>query len=87
MNPFDILSGLGPPIEWALTHLAHWLGHFSLIEGSAFGFAIVVVTLALRMALFPVFGWLVRTQRRIQAEQRLVAPQLAELRKKYKKEP
>ena len=87
MNPFDILSGLGPPIEWALTHLTHWFGGVSLIHGSAFGFAIVVVTLCLRMGLFPVFGWQVRTQRRIQAEQRLVAPQLAELRKKYKKEP
>jgi YidC/Oxa1 family membrane protein insertase len=87
VNPFDILSALGPPIEWALTHLAHFFGGISLIHGSAFGFAIVVVTLCLRMGLFPVFGWQVRTQRRIQAEQRLVAPQLAELRKKYKKEP
>lgn len=87
MNPFDILSGLGPPIEWALTHVTHFFAGISLIQGSAFGFAIVVVTLCLRMALFPVFGWQVRTSRRIQAEQRLVAPQLAELRKKYKKEP
>jgi YidC/Oxa1 family membrane protein insertase len=87
VNPFDLLSALGPPIEWALTHLTHWFAQFSLIQGSAFGFAIVTVTLCLRMALFPVFGWQVRTSRRIQAEQRLVAPELAELRKKYKKEP
>ncbi|TMD92514.1 MAG: YidC/Oxa1 family membrane protein insertase [Chloroflexi bacterium] len=87
MNPFDILSALGPPIEWALTHLTRWFLHVGPISGSAFGFAIVVVTLCLRMALFPVFGWQVRTSRRLQAEQRLVAPELAELRKKYKKEP
>jgi YidC/Oxa1 family membrane protein insertase len=87
VNPFDILSALGPPIEWALTRLTHFFAHIGLIQGSAFGFAIVVVTLCLRMGLFPVFGWQVRTSRRLQAEQRLVAPELAELRKKYKKEP
>ncbi len=47
----------------------------------------MVLTLAIRAVLFPVFGWQLRTSRRIQAEQRLVAPQLQELRKKYKKEP
>jgi YidC/Oxa1 family membrane protein insertase len=87
VNPFDLLSALGPPIEWALTHLTRWFLHAGPISGSAFGLAIVVVTLCLRMALFPVFGWQVRTSRRLQAEQRLVAPELAELRKKYKKEP
>jgi YidC/Oxa1 family membrane protein insertase len=87
VNPFNILSALGPPIEWALTHLTRWFLEVGPISGSAFGFSIVVVTLCLRMALFPVFGWQVRTSRRLQAEQRLVAPELAELRKKYKKEP
>ena len=47
----------------------------------------MVLTIAIRAVLFPVFGWQLRTSRRIQAEQRLVAPQLQELRKKYKKEP
>ena len=87
MNPVDILTALGPPIEWALIHLSHWFGGFGPIRGSAFGFAVVVVTLALRTALFPVFGWQVRTSRRIQAEQRLLAPQLNELRRKHRKEP
>lgn len=87
MNPLNALSFLGPPIEWGLTHLTHAFQHISLIQGSAFGFAVVVVTLVLRMALFPVFGWQMRNMRRIQAEQRMVAPQLQELRKKYKKEP
>lgn len=87
MNPFNVLTFLGPPIEWALIHLSQWFGNFALIRGSAFGFAVVVVTLVLRTALFPVFGWQVRTSRRIQAEQRLLAPQLNELRRKYRKEP
>jgi YidC/Oxa1 family membrane protein insertase len=87
VNPFDILTALGPPIEWTLTHLTRWFGGFGLISGSAFGFAVVAVTLMLRTALFPLFGWQVRNSRRIQAEQRLVAPQLTELRKRYRKEP
>ncbi len=47
----------------------------------------MVTTLIIRGALFPIFGWQLRTSRRIQSEQRLIAPQLAELRKKYKREP
>ena len=86
MNPFNIFTALGPPIEWALTHLTRWFSEFGLIRGSAFGLAVVAVTLILRTALFPLFGWQVRNSRRIQAEQRLLAPQLAELRKKYKKD-
>ena len=53
----------------------------------AFGLAVIVLTIGIRAVLFPIFGWQLRTSRRIQAEQRLVAPQLQELRKKYKKEP
>jgi len=87
VNPLNILTALGPPIEWALRHLTTWFSGVPLIRASAFGFAVVAVTLILRTALFPVFGWQMRTQRRIQAEQRLVAPELAELRKKYKKDP
>jgi YidC/Oxa1 family membrane protein insertase len=87
VNPFNVLTFLGPPIEWALIHLSQWFSNFLPIRGSAFGFAVVVVTLVLRTALFPVFGWQVRTSRRIQAEQRLLAPQLNELRRKYRKEP
>ena len=53
----------------------------------AFGLAVIVVTLLIRAVLFPVFHWQLRLQRKIQNEQRMVAPQLQELRKKYKKEP
>jgi YidC/Oxa1 family membrane protein insertase len=87
VNPVNILTALGPPIEWALIHLTQWLSTFGPIRGSAFGFSVVVVTLVLRTALFPVFGWQVKTSRRIQAEQRLLAPQLNELRRKHRKEP
>ena len=44
----------------------------------------VVTTLVIRALLFPIMGWNLRTQRRIQREQRQVAPQLNEIRKRYK---
>ena len=39
VNPFNIFTALGPPIEWALTHLTRWFSEFGLIRGSAFGLA------------------------------------------------
>ena len=43
-----------------------------------------MTTLVIRALLFPIMGWNLRTQRRIQREQRQVAPQLNEIRKRYK---
>ena len=84
-TPFD---ALGIPFQYCLeglTHAFNAVGPLSTV--GAFGLAIIATTIIIRGALFPVFGWQLRTSRRIQAEQRLIAPQLAELRKKYKKEP
>ena len=92
MNPISALGYvygfLGPPIEWALTHLTQYFADVGVISSiGAFGVAIIGVTIVIRGLLFPVFGWQLRTQRRIQAEQRIIAPQLQEVRKKYKKDP
>lgn len=92
MNPFDVIGYiygfLGPPIEWALTHLTRVYESVPVLSHvGAFGVAIVTVTLVIRSLLFPLFGWQLRTQRRIQAEQRIIAPQLQALRKKYRREP
>jgi YidC/Oxa1 family membrane protein insertase len=88
VNPLNIFTILGPPIEWALTHLTTYFHNFGISQSiGAFGLAIIIVTLVIRGALFPVFAWQLRTTRRIQAEQRLIAPQMQEIRKKYKKEP
>jgi YidC/Oxa1 family membrane protein insertase len=84
----SIFDVLGIPFQYCLeffTHIFNAVGPLSSI--GAFGLAVVVTTIIIRGALFPIFGWQLRTSRRIQAEQRLIAPQLAELRKKYKKEP
>jgi YidC/Oxa1 family membrane protein insertase len=85
ISPFD---ALGVPFQYCLeffTNIFKVIGPLSTI--GAFGLAIVVTTIIIRGALFPIFGWQLRTSRRIQSEQRLIAPQLAELRKKYKREP
>jgi YidC/Oxa1 family membrane protein insertase len=87
-NPLTIFGILQVPFGWVLRELVSVFTHVSILQSiGAFGLAVIVLTIGIRAVLFPVFGWQLRTSRRIQAEQRLVAPQLQELRKKYKKEP
>jgi YidC/Oxa1 family membrane protein insertase len=52
----------------------------------AYGVAIIVLTIIIRLLLAPLAQFQLVTQRRTMAEQRKLAPQLAELRKKYKKD-
>ncbi|MGH7723608.1 MAG: YidC/Oxa1 family membrane protein insertase, partial [Candidatus Dormibacteria bacterium] len=84
----SIFDALGVPFQYCLeffTNLFKAIGPLNAV--GAFGLAVIVTTVIIRGALFPIFGWQLRTSRRIQYEQRKIAPQLAELRKKYKKEP
>jgi YidC/Oxa1 family membrane protein insertase len=50
----------------------------------AYGVAIVILTIIIRLALAPLQQFQLVTQRRTMVEQRKLAPQVAELRKKYK---
>ncbi|MFZ0179840.1 MAG: YidC/Oxa1 family membrane protein insertase [Candidatus Dormiibacterota bacterium] len=87
-NPLSIFSILQYPFAWVLQQLVNFFTQVGPLKAiGAFGLAVIVLTIGIRAVLFPIFGWQLRTSRRIQAEQRLVAPQLQELRKKYKKEP
>ena len=87
-NPLSIFTILEGPFQWALQQLVNFYATVGPLKAiGAFGLAVMTLTIVIRAVLFPVFGWQLRTSRRIQAEQRLVAPQLQELRKKYKKEP
>jgi YidC/Oxa1 family membrane protein insertase len=88
MNPFIIFTFLANPVQWVLEQLTSAFSHLGpLATIGPFGVAVIVLTIAIRALLFPVFGWQLRTSRRIQSEQRKVAPQLQELRKKYKGQP
>jgi YidC/Oxa1 family membrane protein insertase len=50
----------------------------------AYGVAIVILTIIIRLALAPLQQFQLVTQRRTMMEQRKLAPQVADLRKKYK---
>jgi YidC/Oxa1 family membrane protein insertase len=52
----------------------------------AYGLAIVVITLGIRLLLTPLMLFQLTTQRKSMLEQRKLAPEVAELRKKYKKD-
>jgi YidC/Oxa1 family membrane protein insertase len=53
----------------------------------AYGLAIIVLTLIIKLLLSPLLQFQLTRQLRTMTEQRKLAPQVAELRKKYKKEP
>jgi YidC/Oxa1 family membrane protein insertase len=53
----------------------------------AYGLAIIALTLIIKTLLFPLFQTQLKLTKKTQAEQRKIAPELAEIRKKYKKDP
>ena len=53
----------------------------------AYGVAIIILTILIRLLLAPLQQFQLITQRKTLVEQRKLAPQVAELRKKYKKDP
>jgi YidC/Oxa1 family membrane protein insertase len=79
---------VGVPVHAALSWLLSILNDNPLAQAiGPFGIAIVSLTLLLKVILSPLFQYQIATSRRVQAEQRRIAPQLAEVRKKYKKDP
>ena len=85
LNPLDWISILRYPIGWMIEELSLAFNSVGPLRAiGPFGLAVVVNTLIIRALLFPIMGWNLRTQRRIQREQRQVAPQLNEIRKRYK---
>jgi YidC/Oxa1 family membrane protein insertase len=60
------------------------IGAFEAI--GAYGVAIIVLTVIIRLLLAPLQQFQLVTQRKTLVEQRKLAPQVAELRKKYKKD-
>ena len=71
-------------LSFIYTHLATvpfivWIG--------AYGVAIILLTIIIRVLLSPLQQFQLVTQRKTMVEQRKLAPQVGELRKKYKKDP
>jgi YidC/Oxa1 family membrane protein insertase len=79
---------VGVPIHAILSWLLGLLSGNPIAEAiGPFGVAIVLLTIVIKLILSPVFQYQLTTSRRVQAEQRRIAPQLQALRKKYKKDP
>ena len=95
-SPFDIFLPIVKLWELAVRDpLASLLGFIYVhVQGvpiisaiGAYGVAIIILTILIRLLLAPLQQFQLVTQRKTMTEQRKLAPQVAELRKKYKKDP
>jgi YidC/Oxa1 family membrane protein insertase len=76
------------PLAWLLLTIYSHLQGAPVVETiGAYGVAIVVLTIIIRLALAPLQQFQLVTQRKSMVEQRKLAPEVGELRKKYKKDP
>jgi YidC/Oxa1 family membrane protein insertase len=79
---------VGVPIHTVLKTILGFLSGNALVESiGPFGIAIVLLTILIKLVISPIFQYQLTTSRRVQAEQRRIAPQLAAIRKKHKKDP
>ena len=75
-------------MSWGLSSIYHFLAANPVIASiGAYGLAIMILTVIVRLILAPLFHLQLRLSRRSMEQQKRVAPQLAELRKKYKNDP
>jgi YidC/Oxa1 family membrane protein insertase len=95
-SPFDIFLPIHNlwqgifvnSLAWLLAYIYVQLQAVPVIAWiGAYGVAIIVITLIIRALLAPLLQFQLVTSRRAMVEQRKLAPQVAELRKKFKKDP
>ena len=78
----------GASLDWVLHTVYVQLSGIPIIATiGAYGVAIIVITLIIRALLAPLLQFQLVTSRKSMVEQRKLGPQVAELRKKYKKDP
>jgi YidC/Oxa1 family membrane protein insertase len=78
----------GVPISTGLSWLYHWFQGVPVIDAiGAYGMALILVTLFIRLVLAPLFEFQLRTGRKNLENQRKLAPELADIRKKFKGDP
>ncbi|HKW60541.1 MAG TPA: YidC/Oxa1 family membrane protein insertase [Candidatus Dormibacteraeota bacterium] len=94
-SPFDIFMPINQlwkavfldSLTWLLNFIyVHIAGVPAIAWVGAYGVAIIVITLMIRALLAPLLQFQLVTSRRAMVEQRKLAPQVAELRKKYRKD-
>lgn len=84
----DAIGLLKIPFTFVLSHLYdvfNVLGPLRLV--GAYGLAIIILTIVIKLCLFPLYQKQLTMSRKTQEEQRRVAPELAALRKKHKGDP
>jgi YidC/Oxa1 family membrane protein insertase len=95
-SPLDIFKPIHDLWHAVFFTSLDWLLHaiYAQVQGipliatiGAYGVAIIVITLIIRALLAPLLQFQLVTSRRAMVEQRKLAPQVAELKKKYKKDP
>jgi YidC/Oxa1 family membrane protein insertase len=78
----------GQTLSFTLSSIYHLLASSPLLVAiGAYGLAIVLTTLLVRLVLAPLFQLQLVLSRRSMQQQKKLAPQMAELRKKYKNDP
>ena len=78
----------GESLTWLLNFIYVHVSQVQIVAAiGAYGVAIIVITLLIRVLLAPLLQFQLVTSRRSMIEQRKLSPQVAELRKKYKKDP
>lgn len=79
---------LGVPISWGLGVVYKFFDGVPVLNFiGAYGLAIIVITAIIKLILSPLYEYQIRTGRRTMINQRKLAPDLAELRKKHKGDP
>ncbi|MBO0744316.1 MAG: YidC/Oxa1 family membrane protein insertase [Candidatus Dormibacteraeota bacterium] len=79
---------LGVPISWGLSVVYSFFDGIPVLNAiGAYGLAIIVVTAVIKLILSPLYEYQIRTGRKTMLQQRSLAPELAELRKKHKGDP
>jgi YidC/Oxa1 family membrane protein insertase len=99
MGPLDFLKPVGDaigevvkvlriPFEFILHNLYNVFHGIGVINAvGAYGLAVIVMTVVIKLCLFPLYQKQLKMSRKTQEEQRRVAPELAVIRKKYKGDP
>jgi len=78
----------GHTLSWGLSTLYRSLAADpTLAAAGAYGLAIVTLTIAVRLVLAPLFQLQLTLSRRTMEQQRVIAPEVAELRKKHANDP
>src|SRR6056297_2006406 len=76
---FSFFSFITEPFSRFLFFLLNTLYSFTM----SWGFSIILLTIALRLMLYPINAWTIRTQIKTQ----MLGPKIAELKERYKDDP